>query len=72
LTRSHDRTDATTCTLTLEARYGIETLCANWNPMVAMMAAAASTPHERHALEDGCDAREIDAFLDRIHRYAWQ
>ena len=56
--------------LTLEARYGIETLCANWNPMVALMAAAA--PHERHVLEHICDAREVDAFLDRIHRYAGQ
>lgn len=70
MTRSHDRTDATACTLTLEARYGIETLCANWNPMVALMAAAAA--HERHVLEHVCDAREVDAFLDRIHRYAGQ
>lgn len=54
----------------LEERYGVETLSANWNPMVAVMPSSAQTRIERLGLAG--DPREIDAFLDRVHLYACQ
>lgn len=57
---------------TLEERYGVETLCANWNPMVAMSAAASEPRLERPRPAGLSDPGEIDALLERIHLYASQ
>lgn len=56
----------------LEERYGVETLCANWNPMVPLTSSFHDSHSERLGLSSDCDVRDIEDFLDRIHLYACQ
>lgn len=51
------------------SRYGEELLCANWNPVIALLEASGGKP----AMEARAAAREwreadVDAFLGRVYR----
>jgi hypothetical protein len=49
-------------------RYGIEVLCANWTPMVAMIAEPVARAAELLADAAATDIDTIDTFLKRYYQ----
>lgn len=64
-----DRTDKNTAQAEADSRYGEELLCANWNPVIDLLAwscgrtAAEASRGDAQALRE----EDADAFLGRIY-----